>query len=84
MTPFNFIRIGIAKAISHSVMTRPRFNHNWKIEEDDVLDGLWKDIKTSLSSERFGVYFAFRRVFGEEPARSAGERGEFPVPPRAS
>lgn len=83
ITPVNLVRIGVAKALKDSVVSRPRFIKNWTMEEDDVLEELWKDIKSCLGSENFGVYYAFRRVFGESVTRVVGERGQFPVPPSA-
>jgi hypothetical protein len=81
ITPINFIRVGIAKALAHSVLTRPKFTANWDVESPEVLEGLWKDIKSCLASERFGDFYAFRRVLGESAARHAGGQGHFDIPP---
>jgi len=77
----NFVRLGIAKASRYGVMSRPKFNVNWSVEKPAVLEKLWNDIKNHLNEPRFGEYYAFRRVFGEEAARIIGKRGQFAVPP---
>lgn len=61
--------------------SRPKFTANWDVEGPEALEDLWNDIKDCLASERFGEFYAFRRVLGEKAARFAGGRGHFDIPP---
>lgn len=75
------MRIGVAKALKPGMTTRPKFNSNWTIEDTGTLERLLAEIKNSLKHENFGLYFAFRRVFGEQVAIRIGSEGQFEVPP---
>lgn len=81
ITPMNLVRLGIAKAKSNSIIFRARYEETWTVESPEELERLWKDIKDGLKDPRFGVYYGFRRVFGEKVAREVGNNGEFVVPP---
>jgi hypothetical protein len=75
------VRVGIAKAHSPGMLGRPKFITNWSGENPETLDILLEDIEDSLMDPKFGVFFAFRRVFGIEVAKTIGAKGQFTVPP---
>jgi len=75
------VRLGIAKALNSTIMGRARFNGNWTIEDPQELERLLDEIIDCLASPRFGLFYAFSRVFGREVAITIGNKGQFVVPP---
>ena len=79
------MRLGVAKVVKSAsgLLSRAKYGVNWTIENPPELERLWSDLKKCLTTEeRFGLYLAFRRVFGETVARAIGTKGQFVVPPK--
>lgn len=80
ITPLNFIKIGIARALDRSVLTRTRYGKNWIFESDAVLHQLLDLLMHHFDQGGFGPYNAFRHVFGKKLAEDVGKGGQYPVP----
>ena len=67
--------IGIAKALKSSLISRPIFTKNWDIEEPEVLEGLWIDIKGCLEEDNLESISHFVGCLEKGIPRTLGAKG---------
>lgn len=73
--------MGIAKAINPSIALRPMLGKNWDIEDPVMVEGLLIKIRGYLKTPGFGLFYAFRCVFGQAIAEKLAGQGQFPAAP---
>lgn len=76
----NLVRLRIATASAPSVVLRPLLTKNWNIISISEQRSLLAEIESYLQMPRFGEFYAFRSIFGDELAQKLGKQNTFALP----
>jgi hypothetical protein len=68
ITAFQFVRMGLADAMSKSIWTSPKYGQAWIMKSEKDLLRLYNHIVTLLQQKPGGPYKATCLIFGEDVA----------------
>ena len=84
ITPLNFVRMGLARANSTTLIERASWKSNWDMYSDKEVKGLYDRVMDHLLNRHpHGEYLAFEAIFGMEVANEVAKKGDAVMPGHA-
>jgi hypothetical protein len=82
ITPLNFVRMGLARAKSTTLIERASWKSNWEMYSDAEMKPLYDRVMDHLLKRHpHGEYLAVEEIFGAEVAKILAETGQVIMPP---
>ena len=84
ITPFNMIRMGLARAESYAVIERPCWKSNWRFYTDAEVKPIYDRVMNNLlNCQPYGEFLAIEEIFGRKIAETLAKNGEVVEPPHS-
>lgn len=81
ITPFNMVRMGLAKAESYALIERPSWKSNWRFYSDAEVKPTYDRVMNHLlNGQPHGEFLAVEEIFGRDIANMLADKREVVAP----